>query len=159
MEGASSGRIPRLRTQSSHYNLIMEREVSPTSDWLGTAQRFFPELVEENQEWVDSMYLLWIMLRLAFEEAYKSNPRNNDRIARTYRFAKWCLTQPRGLSAEDDWLTCVCVCFYEHIPEFEPSFNDITNWISSSDFDDLKDTFKYHISTEKFAELETKFHP
>src|SRR5215469_566310 len=83
--------------------------------WRETAEAKFPELRDAVHE-AENAYMLWFELRLAFERAYESEPRNESMIRRVYEFANWCDKQPRGETAEDDLLTVVAVCFYEHLP-------------------------------------------
>jgi hypothetical protein len=40
------------------------------------------------------------------------------------------VNQPRGLTAADDLLTCVCVCFLEHIPEIPEAWAEIGRWLT-----------------------------
>ena len=93
----------------------MDAEQGSKTAWRQVAREMFPELVDRIRE-AENPYLLWIDLRMAFEDAYRV-PQNRSLIERIYKFANWCERQPRGDVAADDLLTCVSVCFYEHIPE------------------------------------------
>src|SRR5690348_8630316 len=101
------------------------------SSWGREALNRFPELIDRFDA-VQSPYELWFELRNAFEEAYKP-PRNEDLISRIYDYANWCGSQPEGKAAEDDLGTCVCTCFYEHIPECTAALEDMPRWFSKSD--------------------------
>src|SRR5437016_3383475 len=100
-------------------------------DWGKEAFNRFPELLDRFDD-VDTPGLLWMELRMAFEEAYKT-PRNEDLISRIFAFAHWCCAQPQGSTAEDDLGTCVAVCFYEHIPGLPEALEDMPRWLSRSD--------------------------
>lgn len=84
---------------------------------IGEKEAFtrFPELIDRFDH-VDSPYALWLELTNAFHNAYKA-PRDEDLISRIYAYANWCCSQAEGATAEEDLGSCVCVCFYEHIPE------------------------------------------
>lgn len=116
--------------------------------WGKEAFNRFPELIEHFDD-VDNPYLLWLELTHAFKEAYKA-PRNEDLIARIYDFAHWCCSQPKGATAEDDLGTCVCVCFYEHIPQSREAVADMPRWFSRSDVVTMKDIFSYRVGDEGF---------
>jgi hypothetical protein len=110
-------------------------------EWRLEALRMLPELSAEIRE-AENPYLLWITLRLAFEDAYSSIPHNDLLIGRIYEFARWCFSQPRGESAEDDLLTCVYVCFIEHISENKSALGDLGRWLSIDDFAMLSGVLK-----------------
>lgn len=73
----------------------------------------------------DTPYLLWFELREAFERVYEESPRGELLIRRIYQYSDWCCSQPRGKTAEDNPLTCVAVCFYEHIPTHTAAREDM----------------------------------
>jgi len=111
----------------------------------------FPELISRFEN-ADTSYLLWFELRDAFEDAYDKTPRDESLIRRIYQYSDWCCDQPRGQTAEDDLLTCVAVCFYEHIPQHPVAREDMPRWWRA---DDLREPsiFQYHLSDEQFREL------
>lgn len=115
-------------------------------EWGKEAFKRFPDLLDSFDH-VDSPYALWIELRMEFHEAYKA-PRNEDLIARIYDFARWCCSQPPGKTAEDDLGTCVCVCFYEDIPESPEAIEDMPRWFSRSEVLLMKEVFSYHAGKE-----------
>ncbi|HET9283895.1 MAG TPA: hypothetical protein VFR24_18250 [Candidatus Angelobacter sp.] len=114
----------------------------------GEAFKKFPELIDRF-DFVDTPYSLWFELREAFEEAYKL-PRNEDLISRIYTYADWCCSQPEGATAEDDLGTCVCVCFYEHIPQIPEALADMPHWFSREEVSLMKETFSYMVGEEGF---------
>lgn len=119
--------------------------------WGKEAFDRFPELIGRFND-VDSPYLLWFELTHAFKEAYNA-PRNDDLIARIYDFAKWCCSQSPGTTAEDDLGTCVCVCFFEHIPESPGALEDMPRWFSHSEVLVMKDTFSHMVGEEGFQRI------
>lgn len=135
----------------------MNHELSKIADWRHTALQLLPELAEEIRE-AETPYLLWIDLRLVFEAAYRSLPLEDSLIQRIYQFGRWCFSQPRGKSAEDDLLTCVFVCFFEHIPDCKAALDDVTRWLSSDDFAVLEGVFKETMTKKSFLSLSTHFH-
>jgi hypothetical protein len=120
-------------------------------EWGKEAFSRFPELIDRFDS-VDSPYGLWSELRFAFFKAYKE-PSNENLIARIYRYADWCGTQPAGTSAEDDLGTCVHVCFFEHIPEAPAALGDMPRWFSRADVILMKDTFSYMVGEEGFKRI------
>jgi hypothetical protein len=120
-------------------------------DWGKEAFNRFPDLIDRF-DFVDSPYALWFELRDAFEQAYKP-PRNEDLISRVYAYANWCCSQPDGATAEDDLGSCVCVCFYEHIPEIPEALADMPRWFSRSDVILMKETFSYMVGEEGFQRI------
>ncbi|SRR6266481_5636050 len=120
-------------------------------DWGKEAFTRFPELID-HFNFVDSPDALWFELTEAFDQAYKA-PRNDDLIARIYAYADWCCSQPSGATAEDDLGSCVCVCFYEHIPQSPEALADMPRWFSRSDVLLMKETFSYMVGEEGFQRI------
>ena len=120
-------------------------------EWGKEAFNRFPDLLDDF-DYVKNPYSLWIELRMEFDEAYET-PRNEDLIARIYDFARWCCSQPRGKTRDDDLMTCVCVCFYEHIPQLPEALEDMPRWFSHSDVLLMKDVFLYHAGKEGFQRI------
>lgn len=111
----------------------------------------FPDLIDRF-DLVNSPYELWIELSDAFQNAYKSTPRNEDLISRISDCATWSCSQPRGAMAKDDQGTCVCVCFYEHIPKSPEALEDMPRWFSRSEVLLMKEIFSYMVGEEDFNE-------
>jgi hypothetical protein len=120
-------------------------------EWGKEAFKRFPELIDRFDS-VESPGKLWIELRLAFDDAYKT-PRNEDLIARIYKYAEWCCAQPSGTSAEDDLGSIVCVTFYEDIPTISAALEDMPRWFSREDVVLMKDTFSYMVGEEGFKRI------
>jgi hypothetical protein len=124
-------------------------------DWGEEAFKRFPDLIDRFDV-VDSPYQLWFELRDAFQQAYR-DPRDEDLISRIYAYATWCCSQPRAKTAEDDLATCVCTCFYEHIPESPEALKDMPRWFSRSDVLTMKDIFSYMAGEDGFQRILAAF--
>ncbi len=120
-------------------------------EWGREAFERFPELIDRS-DFVESPYDLWFELTEAFQKAYKA-PRNEDLISRIYAYATWCCLQPSGAAAEDDLGTCVCACFYEHIPESPEALEDMPRWFSRSDVLTMKEVFSYMVGEDGFQRI------
>lgn len=123
--------------------------------WKETAIRVMPEHATVLAE-ADTPYSLWIELWFLFEAAYRE-PRDVSLIERIYKYADWCELQPRGETADDDLLTCVSVCFYEHIPTCEAAREDLPNWFSKEDFINMRSVFRYFFNEDEFKKIEEEF--
>jgi len=122
--------------------------------WKIEAERCFPELKEQFPDWKNP-YALWIELNNVFQNAYDSG--DEELIRRIYGYADWCLSQPRGETADDDLLSCVAVCFYEHIPLHKAARDDMPRWFKLAEFLGMESTFRYHLSDEEFEQLKRRF--
>jgi hypothetical protein len=122
------------------------------SSWRQKADEMFPELLSRFEQ-ADTPYLLWFELRDAFERSYELTPRDESLIRRIYQYSDWCCDQPRGQTAEDDLLTCVAVCFYEHIPLHSAAREDMPRWWHAGDLDGEPSVFQYNLSEHEFSEL------
>ena len=120
--------------------------------WRQKAEGMFPELAS-CFEGADTPYLLWFELREAFERAYEESPRDESLIRRIYQYSDWCAAQPRGQTAEDDLLSCVAVCFYEHIPQHPAAREDMPRWWRAEDLATEPHIMQYHLSDDQFREL------
>jgi hypothetical protein len=124
-------------------------------EWGKEAFNRFPELLDRFDQ-IDSPYLLWLELTEAFKQAYRT-PRNEDLITRIYAFADWCGSQPEGTTTENDLGSCVCTCFYEHIPESPEALEDMPRWFSRSDVLLMKPIFSYMVGEEGFQKILSVF--
>jgi hypothetical protein len=129
-----------------HYTIM--------SSWRQKAVEMFPELIARFED-ADTPYLLWFELRDAFERAYEQAPRDESLIRRIYQYSDWCCDEPRGKTAEDDLLTCVAVCFYEHIPLHAGAREDMPRWWCAEDMAGERSVFQYNLSDEDFSELKS----
>jgi len=101
----------------------------------------------------DNPYMLWIELEYMFQEAWKRVPPNRDLIDRIYRFSDWCAEQPRGKTAEDDLLTCVCCCFLEHIPRIPAAMADMPNRFTWEQVEISREIFSYFVGEKGFEAI------
>jgi hypothetical protein len=124
--------------------------------WRETAYALFPELSAPIEK-AENSYSLWFELRHAFERAYDAMPKSESLIRRIYQYADWCDNQARGETAEDDLLTAVAVCFYEHIPEHPAAWNDMPRWFSLKEFDNMRGLWEYSFKKEGYLQLRQEF--
>ena len=125
--------------------------------WKETALEMLPELSDAINA-AETPYRLWFDLHAAFEQAYDASPRNESLIGRIYEFHHWCADAPRGETAADDLLTCVVVCFVEHIPQHPAARADMPRWFSYQDFIGAEQVFRYHLSEQEFLDLKQLFY-
>lgn len=134
--------------------LIGCNDLTEMSKWRDKAFEVFPELIDQFED-ADTPYLLWFVLRDAFDHAYEQKPRNESLIRRIYNYSDWCCDQPRGDTAKDDLLTCVAVCFYEHIPSNAEAREDMPRWWRAEDMASEPSVFQYNLSESEFSELKS----
>jgi len=126
-----------------------------STDWKSAALAIIPDLEREIGE-AETPYLLWFDLYHAFREAYNP-PGNEALIGRIYRYAKWCLDQPRGGRYEDDIKTCVCLCFYQNVPLLPQARDELGQWLAPEDFFALKEVLRFHCDNDTFERIEAQF--
>jgi hypothetical protein len=120
--------------------------------WEVEAHRRFPDLVVRYFDGVDSPGMLWIELRIAFEDAYQE-PKNEDLISRIYSFAEWCSKLPDESGIEFHLPTIVATHFLEHIPELPAAREDMPRWFSRADVLRCRELFSYMVGAEGFQEI------
>lgn len=116
--------------------------------WRAKALELLPELAADIlHEEIDTPMQLWIELSLVFDRAYEA-PRNESLIERIYQFAFWGLEhgEHHPTDAGRDLPTCVCVCFYEHIPTNEAARRDMPRWFTREEVVLMRELFTYHYS-------------
>lgn len=119
--------------------------------WLEEAHRRFGDR-EDVFEYVDTPYSLWSNLRDVFRCAYDYPYKEAD-IRAIYEYADWSCQQAQGETAEDDLLTCVAVCFYEHIPEVEAAVKDLPRWFKLSEIMTMREIFSYQVGDAAFERI------
>src|ERR1035437_3033130 len=124
--------------------------------WRETTRQMFPELDLAINKVADP-YDLWFELRIAYKNTYTQTPKNESLIRRIYQFGHWCEIQPRGQTAEDDLFTAVCVCFYEHIPDMEPAWQDMPRWFSLHEVDNMRELWEYRFKNDGYLQLRKNF--
>lgn len=124
-------------------------------EWQHIALQMLPELHSEIES-AETPVSLWLEIVFCFDEAYE-NPRNEDFIRRVYGYADWCLMQPGGETAEEHLPTCVCTCFWEHIPTLKAARDDMPRWFTFEDFMANQHFFKYLLSDREFEDLKRLF--
>ena len=120
-------------------------------EWKRKALEILPEIKDDILE-SDNLMYLWIMILLAFDEAYEES-RNESFIKRVYDYEEWCLTQDEGETAGEHLPTCVVTAFWEHIPTNPAAREDMPRWFSLEDVLANSHFFSYHLSDENFKYL------
>jgi len=123
--------------------------------WLDEAHRRFGDR-KDIFKYVDTPYSLWYNLFDVFEKAYASSYNDLD-IKNIYEYADWCCRQPRGTTADDDLLTVVAVCFYEHIPENPEAVKDMPRWLKFEEVTQMKEILSYHVGDEGYRKIVNSF--
>lgn len=121
------------------------------TEWLKEARRRLGDR-EDVFENVDTPYGLWSNLLEVFRRAYDYPCKEAD-IRAIYDYAAWSCRQPRGQTAENDLLTCVAVCFYEHIPEIDAAVKDLPRWLKLSEVMTIREIFSYQAGAEGFERM------
>ena len=126
------------------------------SAWKRIALEKLPEC-RQVIESADNPMALWIELQLKFEEVYVDGYRDEDLIRRFFEYARWCIKCPGDAQYLSDAGTAAICVFYEHLPERGVIRRDLPRWITREEFDNLRETFRYHLSDREFAEFEGEF--
>ena len=135
--------------------IIINKIPSNLFDWQRAALQFLPELEEEIRE-AETPYQLWIILLLRFKDCYRESC-DDTLNRRIYEFGRWCFSQPRKDSAAEDLLTCVFVCFFEHILDCQSARDDVLRWISVEDFAVLFGVFAETLNPDEYKTLFKQF--
>jgi hypothetical protein len=106
----------------------------------------FRSLIEQ----ATSPMALWIDLWLAFEDAFEEG--NQERIRKILEYARLCWS-----SQSDDVVTAVMCGFFEHLPQRADIRKAIPTLISSAEFGQLKEVFRYHGGDSAIDELDRAF--
>jgi len=93
---------------------------------------------------------LWIELLLIFERAFDSG--DSSRVANVMRYARWCWDSPSS-----DTVTAVACAFFEHLPVHGGIRKAIPSLFSRSEFERLRDVFRYHAGDTVVDELALEF--
>ena len=144
-----SNSIFHLLQVTNGMSIVKSDDSDTIADWWTRAQMAFakdvPEIADPELCEPRNMYSLWGWLTLAFADAYSRRPPSDDLIGRIYKYAKWCCAQPRGSTAEDDLLTCVVVCFAEHLPEMPVAMADMPRWADLTELQQFRDTTMHRL--------------
>jgi len=121
------------------------------TEWLEEAHRRFGHR-DDVFEYVETPYRLWSNLSDVFKRAYDYPYKEAD-IRAIYEYADWSCRQPRGETSEDDLLTCVAVCFYEHIPQVDAAVKDLPRWFKLSEIVTMREIFSYMVGDSGFERI------
>ena len=121
------------------------------NEWQSVAMEMLPEMQTEIVSAKTPM-ALWVEIVYAFDEAYEQ-PKNDDFIKRVYQYADWCLDQTGGETADEHLVTCVAICFWEHIPTNEAARRDLPHWLSWEHVMANEHFFTHQLTDEELADL------
>lgn len=93
-----------------------------------------------------SPMMLWIELRMRFDQLCEETPRDLDLLRRIWGYAQWCMSQP-----SPDVRTAVVAAFCEHLLE-SPKVC-LPEIIAKSDLMELKPVLLHHGSEEVFESV------
>jgi hypothetical protein len=119
------------------------------SAWRRTALELLPDqrsLIETSE----NPMALWIELTPVCEKAHSSG--NHSAVSGFYQFARWCWR-----STDADLRTAVACGFYEHLPTMKTARKDIPRWFDRDSFNELREVFSYHLTSDEAAEFEREF--
>lgn len=126
------------------------------SAWRRVALEMLPERRHAFKV-ADGPMALWNALWDGFCSAYATDPPDDDRIRRTFTYARWCLEDPsRVRDAGHDVATAAVVCFYEDLPTFAPARRDLHRWMEPSEFRGLSVAFTYHLTPKQLSNVEAE---
>ena len=126
------------------------------SAWRRTALETLPEYRQTVAD-AENPMAMWIDLYLHFKDLYVADELNDELIGRFFKYARWCIQSPgEGRFLSDAGTAAVCA-FYEHLPETEMIRRDLPRRLTREEFIGLREAFRYHLSEDKFRELEAEF--
>jgi len=96
----------------------------------------------------DSPMMLWIELRMRFDQLCEETPRDLDLLRRIWGYAQWCMTQP-----SPDVRTAVVAAFCEHLLESPKVREILPEIMAESELTDLKPVLLHHGSEETFQSV------
>lgn len=132
------------------------RPLHVMSAWKRVALEMLPEY-RDTIEAAENPMALWIEFELEFEEVYRAAPVDDDLIRRFYDYARWCIQSPGENGHLSDAGTAVVCAFYEHLPQHAAIRRDLHRWLTLDEFNKLRETFRYHLSVQEFADFEREF--
>jgi hypothetical protein len=118
------------------------------NEWRKNALEKIPsqrELIQSNE--IDSIGMLWIELDMLIEN------KDFESLNEIFDYAKWCLED----SDNAEIRTVVLTHFYEHLLEKEHIRKILPNFLTKSDFINLKEVFLYHNTEEDYERHRKEF--
>jgi hypothetical protein len=122
------------------------------SAWRRIAIEKFPAhrpLVERSE----SVGMLWTDLWYIFVRAHHE-PQDDETIRRVYEFARWCCVA----SNSADVATSAVCHFYEHLPTSDPVRRDLPKHMTTQEFQEVSEAFKYHLPADEFDSFAREFY-
>lgn len=117
------------------------------SAWRKKAIECAPELKKEFEDPELTIYSVFMELLPLTREAHKVN--NTDKLKKIYDFAEWCHKQ----KDKNIW-NAVGVSFYEHLADYNETFNEFTYWIKKEIYIDIRNLLNQRIEDVKIKTLD-----
>lgn len=117
------------------------------SAWRKKAIECAPELKKEFEDPELTIYSVFMELLPLTREAHKVN--NTDKLKKIYDFAEWCHKQ----KDKNIW-NAVGVSFYEHLADYNETFNEFTYLIKKEIYIDIRNLLNQRIEDVKIKTLD-----
>ena len=116
----------------------------------------FPEIAEQVGNDKDLPYQLMSHL-YEWVEAECKNGLSNELIKRIVEFRDWCISSPRGQTAENDIYTIYIVGFFEHLFESEATMDLIPRLSSRENIVNNEEYLVSWIGRENYQKVLKRF--
>jgi len=120
------------------------------SAWRKKAIELLPDFKTEFNRKNSTVYDVFIQLLPATVLAHKQSDKQS--LRKYYDFARWCLQQK-----EKDLWNAAGVVFYEHLGDYEETFNEMHLWVEKQIYDQIKGLLEINLPKEKFHDLENRY--
>jgi hypothetical protein len=100
----------------------------------------------------DSPMMLWIELRMKFDQLCEQRPQDLDLLRRIWGYADWCLTHPSA-----DVRTAVVAAFCEHLLDARATRETLPEIMTKCDFIELRPLLLPHSSEGVFEAVWQSF--
>lgn len=122
------------------------------SQWRRIAIERVPSCKRSIEE-AENPMALWIELYFELEQAYETEPPQEETIHQIYGYAFQCLDSSRN----NDLLTAVVCTFFEHLPTHGKVRHDLPNRISRKGFSNLEPASRYFLDDDEFKKFQIQF--
>ena len=120
------------------------------STWRRKALALFPDLRTEIQDGRTTIYTVFFALLPRCRDAHQSG--DEAELDAIYGYAAWCMHQ----KAKDLW-NAAGVCFYEHLPDAQPTKAAMARRIAPDIFARVECLLEARMNADEFAALKKQF--
>jgi hypothetical protein len=117
------------------------------SVWRRKAIECLPELREEFERPVTSIYKVFFEMLPAVVNAHKENDRL--KLKKIYDFAEWCFQQK-----ENDLWNAASVAFYEHLGDDEETLKEFPKWVKPNIYAEIRVLLELRLSQTEIQRLD-----